>query len=422
MNLSQYFKNLSLLFFINFAVKPIWVFGIDRQFQAILGKQAYGQYFEFLYLIYIFALVLDLGLHNFTVKSISEWKNNYRNYTAELWLSKGILSSLYLGIVGIYIFSIDMSVANKYLFFLVAIEMLMFSLYQFLRSFVQGLQMLKLDSYLSSFDRMMLIVFGGGILWLHGYGQNISIELFIWFHILAYTICFLFVAFFLRKRLSFTIDTYSATQLIDIVKKGWPLIVVVLFMTIYSRIDVVMLGRMLPNGAEQCDIIASSLRIIDSAFNVLSLLSVFLLPTVAYHYSQGSYTYVKRVVVYSFIISSSLSFGLIIVSLWFGDIIYAKLYPSHSDYDLEVFKTQVWSALGVGWMYVFGSYLTATERYRQLIVIVGIGVLLSLASNYYAVPRYQALGVAYTSSGVQLIMGILHMVVAFYYLFRTKEG
>ena len=78
MKLAQYFKNLSLLFFINFAVKPIWVFAIDRKFQLALGKEAYGQYFEFLYLIYIFALVLDLGLHNFTVKSVAEWKENYK--------------------------------------------------------------------------------------------------------------------------------------------------------------------------------------------------------------------------------------------------------------------------------------------------------------------------------------------------------
>ena len=129
----------------------------------------------------------------------------------------------------------------------------------------------------------------------------------------------------LRKKISFSIDTYSPKQLIEIIRKGWPLIVIVLFMTIYSRIDVVLLGKMLPNGAEQCDILALSLRIIDSAFNVLALLSVFLLPTVAYHYSEGNLIYVKKVVFISFGISTILSLGLIFASLVFGDMIYEKL-------------------------------------------------------------------------------------------------
>ena len=421
MKLAQYFKNLSLLFFINFAVKPIWVFAIDRKFQLALGKEAYGQYFEFLYLIYIFALVLDLGLHNFTVKSVAEWKENYKNYIAELWISKGILTVIFLFIVIAYL-SIQTSDGNqRWIFFLVAVEMLSFSLYQFLRSFVQGLQMLKLDSFLSSFDRIMLILFGGGILFMNQDGFQISIYHFIYFHIAAYLFCFLVIGFILRKKISFSIDTYSPKQLIEIIRKGWPLIVIVLFMTIYSRIDVVLLGKMLPNGAEQCDILALSLRIIDSAFNVLALLSVFLLPTVAYHYSEGNLIYVKKVVFISFGISTILSLGLIFVSLVFGDMIYEKLYPQHSAYDLAVFKKQVWCVLGVGWMYVFGSYLTATERYKELITIVGIGVILSLLSNYYFIPRYEALGVAITSSFVQLTMGLLHLIVAFYYLFRNQK-
>lgn len=421
MKLTQYFKNLSLLFFINFAVKPIWVFAIDRKFQLTLGKEAYGQYFEFLYLIYIFSLVLDLGLHNFTAKSIAEWKENYKNYTAELWVSKGVLSAIFLGIVLIYLLTQTSDWEQRWIFFLVAIEMLFFSLYQFLRSFVQGLQMLKLDSFLSSFDRIMLILFGGGILLMAQDGLQISIYHFIYFHIAAYLFCFLVVGFMLRKKLSFSIDTYSPGQLIEIIRKGWPLIIIVLFMTIYSRIDVVLLGKMLPNGAEQCDIIALSLRIIDSAFNVLALLSVFLLPTVAYHYSKGNLTYVKKVVLISFGISTLLSLGLIFVSLVFGDLIYDKLYPEHTAYDLAVFKQQVWCALGVGWMYVFGSYLTATERYKELIAIVAIGVILSLISNFYFIPQYEAMGVAMTSSFIQLTMGLLHLIVAFYYLFRKQK-
>lgn len=421
MKLAQYLKNLSLLFLINFTIKPIWVFGIERKFQLMMDKNSYGHYFESLYLVYIFALVLDLGLHNFTVKSISEWKESYKSYLAELWLSKILLSAFFLLLVFIYLALDSPDWEYRLIFFLVSVEMLIFSLYQFLRSFVQGFQMLKVDSFLSSFDRIMLIIFGGGILLLHDDRFQISVYHFILFHIAAYLFCFLVVGWLLRKKISINMDSYSPKQLIDIMYKGWPLIVIVLFMTIYSRIDVVLLGKMIPNGAEQCHILALSLRIIDSAFNVLSLLSVFLLPTVAYHYSEGNHAYVKKVVMLSFGLSCILSLGLIFVCTLFGDIIYSILYPQHTMYDLSVFKQQVWCTLGVGWMYVFGSYLVATEKYKQLIVIVLIGVFISLVSNYYAIPKYQAYGVALTSSIVQLTMGVLHLLVAFYYLFQPKR-
>ena len=421
MKFTQYFKNVSLLVFINFAIKPIWVFLIERQFQNILPKEEYGLYFSHLELIYIFSVILDFGLHNYAVKSISERKEGYKVYNAELWISKSILIGCYLALVSAYILFQDWPLAHSFIFFLIALEFLIFSLYQFLRSFVQGLQMLRLDSFLSSFDRVVLIVLGGGLLHWNSYSSNISLLHFIGFHILAYGLCFSIVFWFLKHKISFSIDTFSLRQLTQIIKEGWPLIVIVLLMTIYSRIGSVLLGNLLIDGLLQCHSLALSNRIVDSAYNTLALLSVFLLPSIAFHFAEKKYDYIEKVVFISFLLSTILSLGFIFICLIFGEQIYHKLYPASSYYDLQVFKAHAWSALGIGWMYVFGSYLTATSRFKTLIIIVSLGVILALGCYLYFIPLYKALGAATVAAGVQLTMGTLHLLAAGYYIYQDHK-
>jgi O-antigen/teichoic acid export membrane protein len=420
MNFFQYTKNVSLLFVINFAIKPIWVFVIDNKFQQVLGNDVFGNYFSYLSLIYIFSVVLDFGLHNYTVKSIAEKKESYTEILSELWMSKFILISLYLSIVLCSIWIQQLNYEQGKIFFLVSVEMLIFSLYQFLRCFAQGLQLLRLDSILSSLDRISLIISGLGIIVLMSY-SSIDIYTYIYFHLIAYSICFLGVWFYLKSKISFKFNTFSTHQLKLIVASGWPLIIIILLMSIYSRMDVVLLKNMLADGNVQCGIFANSNRLVDSAYNTLALLSVFLLPTIAFQFTEKNFANIRKLVLSSVLISSIMSLGFIGFCLFFSELIYLKLFNTSDIFSIQVFRIHVWSTLGVGWMYVMGSYLTATGRYRILIGIVAIGVVMSLGLNYFFIPSHKALGVAYTSAIVQLTMGVLHILAASYYLFKIDK-
>lgn len=419
MNLRQYFQNVSLLFIINMLIKPIWVFGVERKFQLWLGQEDYGMYFSYLSMMYILHVVLDLGLHNYAVKLISEKGSEYKTYVSELWMSKLFLCGFFLTLVILTIYFRKLSWSNSIVFFLIALEMLTFSLFQFLRCFSQGLQKFKLDSVLSILDRVLLILFGGGLLFLF-YGETaISLSQFIIFHILAYVLCFGFVAFYMRKDLSYQLDNFNSNQLKNIVKDGYPLILVILLMSIYTRIDAVLLQYLLPDGNIQCGILAYSNRIIDSAYNALSLLGVFLLPTVANNFKNTSY--IRKVVSSSFLISSLITILFVGLSYQFSEWIYLKLYDTVDYKSILVFKTQLWTIIGVGWMYIFGSYLTAIGKFKQLIFIVLIGVILSLILNSLWIPKQGVVGAAKTSAIVQILMGIFHMIVGFYYLYFKKE-
>jgi O-antigen/teichoic acid export membrane protein len=174
MILKQYFKNISFLFFINFAVKPIWVFVLDRKFQLMYGNELYGNYFSLLSLIYIYSIVLDLGIHNYITKKMADQSYSLTVDFYKLLHVKLFLGFLYLLIVVGTLFIFQFSFLKSILFFIIALNQLLFSFFQFGRSFVQGLQRFGLDSWLSSIDRIFLVLLGS-ILVYTTLGMNLGI-------------------------------------------------------------------------------------------------------------------------------------------------------------------------------------------------------------------------------------------------------
>lgn len=361
-------------------------------------------------------IVLDMGLHSYAVKMISENRQSYLQLSSDLWYSKLILVGLFVAIIGIIIGVEKMTASQAMIFTLISLEMLTYSLFQFLRCFVQGLQKFREDSLLSVIDRILLIILGGGILWLY-MGVNIPLSLFISFHIIAYVLCFVGTAYYFRDSFRFSFHLAHHSRLWEILRKGYPLIIITILMSIYTRIDAVLLARWVSDGIYQCGILAYSHRLIDNAHNALSLLGVFLLPAVASHYRSNT-AYVQRIVGYTFFISTFMVIGFVTIGYFASDMLYRVLYHTDDIRTIEVFKIQLWTVLGVGWMYVFGSYLTATGRFFQLIGIVSIGVVLSLVLNTLWIPTMGVLGVAQSSAIVQMTMGVLHLLVAGYYLWK----
>ena len=45
---SRFYSSLGLLITLNVIIKPLWVFGIDRQLQNETGTAVYGAYFSLL--------------------------------------------------------------------------------------------------------------------------------------------------------------------------------------------------------------------------------------------------------------------------------------------------------------------------------------------------------------------------------------
>jgi O-antigen/teichoic acid export membrane protein len=420
MILKQYFKNISFLFFINFAVKPIWVFVLDRKFQLMYGNELYGNYFSLLSLIYIYSIVLDLGIHNYITKKMADKSYSLTVDFYKLLHVKLFLGFLYLIIVVGTLFIFQFSFFKSILFFIIALNQLRFSFFQFGRSFVQGLQRFGLDSWLSSIDRIFLVLLGSVLVYT-SLGLNLGIISFIGIHFIAYLLSLTITYFFLLRNIPLENKKVTFSFFSRLIHDALPFIAISILMVIYTRTDAVLLQNLLPNGNEHSGIFALSYRFFDSAYNALYLLSMFLLPAVSAHFVSQNHTIIRQKVFYSFVIATVIALGFVVLTFIGCKEIFHYLYKTDSPYAIHTYQLGVWSVLGVAWMYVFGSFLTGIGKYKPIILIVAIGVLLNIGLNLWLIPLYKAVGAAIACSVAQLFVGISKGVYSVYVFKGWKD-
>ena len=81
--------------FLNLLVKPFSVFGIDASVQNRVGADAYGMYFSLLNLTFLFNILMDLGINNFTTKNISQYPHIVKRYMGKLLSFRILLFTVY---------------------------------------------------------------------------------------------------------------------------------------------------------------------------------------------------------------------------------------------------------------------------------------------------------------------------------------
>ena len=95
---SKFYSSLSLLILVNLFIKPVWIFGIDRNVQNTVGFAEYGLYFSLYNLSILFSFLLDWGFTNFMNREVA-FNNDGRHRPAVFLRYKIILALVYAAIV-----------------------------------------------------------------------------------------------------------------------------------------------------------------------------------------------------------------------------------------------------------------------------------------------------------------------------------
>ena len=98
----KFLSNLVLLLLLNLVIKPVAIFGIDATVQNQVGSEEYGLYFSLLNFTYLFNILLDLGINNFTTKNVAQYPGLMAKYMGRIAGLRLVLFVLYANTVGIY--------------------------------------------------------------------------------------------------------------------------------------------------------------------------------------------------------------------------------------------------------------------------------------------------------------------------------
>ncbi len=395
-----FFINVVLLLFVNLLIKPFYIFGIERTIQNRVEAGEYGLYFTLFNFSLLFQIVTDLGLQYFNNRHVAQHRVLFSKYFPHFLVLKGLLGLLYLLLllVGAALWKYEIAILPLLLG--IALNQVLSSLVLFLRSNVSGLGWYRTDSFLSVLDRLLLILICGMLLWRL---PHFKIEWFVYAQTASLASTVLIIFWLLRRHAPWRFRLQPKMWQL-LLKKSMPYALAVFLMTAYTRLDGVLLERLLPNGRLAADVYAAAYRLLDAGSMIAYLFAGLLLPMYA------------RVLKRQQPVAPLLQFSLQLI--WAGaaalaasvfsfqEAIMVGLYAIGDAYAGQVLGMLMLALLGVCCMYIYGPLLTANGNLRAMNSILIIGIILNITLNLLLIPRHGALGAATSACLTQAIIAI----------------
>jgi O-antigen/teichoic acid export membrane protein len=391
----EFFKNILFLIAINLLIKPLYIFGIDRTVQNRVGESVYGVYAALFSFTFLLQIVNDFGIQNFNTREISQDRHRLTRYLSDIMTLKIVLAFAYLIVLVIAALVVQYDKSQLPMILYLGLYNILLSLNIYLRSNIASLGLYTLNSFLSVFDRLILLFICPILLWVEPFRSSFQIEWFVQVQnlsliiniLIAFSICYKRVDWF---KISFNRSFLSRG--FDILRGAMPYALAIFLMTIYTRTDMVMLERMLADGDRQAGIYISGYRLLD-AVNVLGILFAgLLLPMFSRQIKENeSVTALLR-----------FSFQLIMVAaltcagtVWFfrTDIM-QLLYHEATPFSGDVLGILMCSFVAISGTYIYSTLIGAAGAVERMNRTFIIAFVLNIVLNIVLIPLYKALGAA----------------------------
>ena len=388
----EFLINILLLVVINFLIKPIYVFGIDRTVQNRVDEGIYGVFFTIFSFSYVFSISSDLGIRYFNNRNIAQHRFLLDKYFPNLMILKGWLGLFFMALVLVMGLFTGYTQSYPLFIFLISFNLLLASMVAFLRSNISGLGLYMTDSLISVLDRTLLIIMLSILLFHPFFAADFKIEWFIMTQTMTLSITTLVALWIIlrhTKQLKFKLNLPLS---ILILKKSWPYAVAVFLMTAYSRLDAVMIEQMLPDGFLESDVYATAQRLFEASNTIGYLFAGLLIPMFARQLKQGEQF--KELLGFSFQLIMGGALTLAISTYFFQEEIMVLLYVNGSAYSGAILGNLILGFVAVCGVYIYSSLLTANESLKSMNIIFVVGVCLNFTLNALLIPHYKALGAA----------------------------
>lgn len=406
----KFTANLLLLLLLNVLVKPVWIFGIDRSVQNIVGATDYGLYYALFNLSLILNIILDLGLTNFNNREISRHPNLLAKYLSNIVGVKLLLSLVYAVVTIGLAYILGYGHSQLPLLMLLIFNQFLSSFILYMRSNLNALQFFAVDSILSVLDKLLMILICGLVIWGRLGGDTITINTFVLTQTVSYLIVVaVAVATVMYKGGRFSVHLNRAST-IAILKQSYPYAILVLLMATYGRMDILMVERLLPNGSYYAGVYAQAFRLVD-AYNMFPfLVASLLMPIFSRMYKEG--TNLEQFVKFSIKIMLIPVLAVALPTIFFREPVMDLLYSCHTEQSSQLLGILMGSFIFISVNYIFGTLLTAVGRVNTQNIISLVAVIVGFVLQVVLVGKLGVRGAAIGNLSVSMLVAVCQMIVA----------
>lgn len=391
---------------VNLLIKPFWILGIDRGVQNHVGYEQYGIYSGLMAFSLLLITLLDLGINTYVSSNVAKNPDKLKDEFIPLTGFKIISALIYVAVTIVLgkLNGFD-SYRIQLLIFLTFNQILSY-FYIYFRSIIGGLQLFRTDAILSVVDRILMIILCGLMLWTGLF--EMSIERFIYAQTIAYSIAISATLLVLKTKLLDLKFKFNLPQLTSVLKQMFPYALLSLIMTFYTRMDAVLLPKLLTDGDYQNGVYASAYRLLEASNMMAAMVSMLLLPIFSKMISEKENlsSLVQLCTGIMLIPAITISYSAFL----YRNELMLVMFPRSDAFASEVFGVVILSFIPLAGMYVYGTLLTAHAEMKTLNILALIALSINLVINFTMIPEHKALGAAWATLLTQGFIGLSNFI------------
>ncbi len=393
-------------------IKPFWILGIEPKVQLEVGNALYGEYFVLFNFSLLLNIFLDFGLTNFNNRNISRHSHLLQKHFSKMFTLKLAMGLFYFFLtMSIAIFFMKYDLRYLKLLVILCFNSFLLSFILFLRSNLLALHLFKTDSIISVLDRLIMII-AMLLIFMKWIPLELNIMNFVYAQTFGYGITTLVALVSVLNhsgKLKFDWDMHFNLL---IIKKSLPFAILVLLMTFYNRLDSVMIEKLLPgvDGKIQSGLYAKAFRLLDAANMIAYLFSVQLLPIFSKMIKENHN--VKQIVRTSVLLLITPAIIVSLSTYFYAEEFSALLYNGQTE-GYKILAILMLCFTAISSTYIFGTLLTANGNLFYLNIMAFGGILLNFVLNIVLIPKFMAMGAAYSSLITQFSTAAIQIWMSF---------
>lgn len=215
------------------------------------------------------------------------------------------------------------------------------------------------------------------------------------------------------RKIGFRMSSWKINNLIVrmLLKTSWPLMLSGVAISIYMKIDQIMIKNMIGN--EAVGIYSAASKISETWYFIPGIICASLFPAIINAKKINTIIYEKRLKnLYSLMFYISLGIAIPISLL--SSLIIIYLYGSEYTGAISVLKIHIWAGIGVFLGHAITQYLIAENFVKIFFSITIIGAIINIILNLILIPKSGIIGAAIATA-------ISYTIVTFSVLFFKKS-
>ncbi len=194
-----------------------------------------------------------------------------------------------------------------------------------------------------------------------------------------------------KDTISLSIKTNRIKELL---RDSWPLIISSAVWVLYTRVDQLMVGRVL--GEEAVGIYSAAVKISDIVSYLPSVIVVSLIPKILPYKKSNPQGYEEMFQgLYNLVLSLLIPIALFL-SL-FSEVIIKAIFGEIYLQSADVLRVNAWMSIFFGMAVISGRYLLNENKQRLSMIRHIFGLVVNVVLNYFLIKLYGMIGAAYAS-------------------------